>query len=341
MTHLPVSRRTRLSVILALCLAAPLVRAADIAAGNVTTALGPAFFFDDALTGGGDNNASNYIRDITGYWTAGSTVTLKGLGRACGTAGTTNTSVTATFTDLGPDDAFGTSDDMVVGAVTDKLIHPGVGEYPWGFNSDIVFTSTGTSLRIKIVSVASIRRKTTPQDHKRRHHPGRCEALAGTTNGGNPPPVTNTANASGNRDTVTWDTGSGTTSGEVGDNDVVLIGRHRTVTYRGISAVETLATLNLRETTTNSGQGILKVDSGSLNVTGNLTVSRNDSANDSFVFANGGTLHVGGSAVFGRSTEKCDGSLILAGGAVEIDGNLELGAFERQFRQFRQFCQFC
>ncbi len=300
--------------------------AADIVVGDVTASVGPDFFFDDAATGGSDNNATSFNRDISGYWTAGATVTLKGLGWASSNSGTTATSATATFTDLGPDGSFGTADDVVVGSVTDNLVFTGVaGEYVWAFENDIAFTATGSALRINITGDGNIRRKTTS---------GTTQSavklsLAGTAVGGEPPPVVNTATGSGFWDSIDWDNGSGVTSGGVGEDDTVLIGRYRSVTYRGIPAGETLATLNLGEDTGNSGQGILVVDSGTLHVTGDFTAGRGESANDAFVHVNGGTLHIGGNASFGRVAAACDGSLIVAGGNVQIDGDLAMGGFEQ------------
>jgi arylsulfatase A-like enzyme len=304
----------------------PAAHAADIVLGDVTTVLGPNFFFDSASTGGGDNNSTTFNRDVSGYWTSGATVTLKGLGWASPSGGTTATSATATFTDLGPDGTFGTSDDVIVGTVTDDLVFTGAaGEFVWDFDSDIVFTTTGSSLRITITGNGNIRRKTTPT--------GNTQAdvklsLAGSAVG-SPPPVVNTATGSGNWETINWDTGSGTNTGGVNNGDTVQIGSYRTITYRGIPAGETLANLNLGESSANPGQGTLVVNSGILNVSGSLIAGRNDSANDSFVRVNGGTLHVGGNATFGRSAESCDGSLIVAGGSVEIDGDLAMGAFEQ------------
>ena len=204
-------------------------RAADIVAGDVTAALGPDFFMDDAATGGGDNNATVFTRNFSGFWTDGATVTLKGLGWASGNAGTTSTSVTATFSEPGPDGTHGTGDDIIVGTVTDNLVYTGTSEYVWDFDSDIVFVSTGDSLRVRIVSGASIRRKTHPPAP-----PSQSDvklSLAGTAVGGTPPPVTNTATGSGNWDTIDWDTGTGSVTGDLQDDDTVLIGRYRSVTY--------------------------------------------------------------------------------------------------------------
>jgi arylsulfatase A-like enzyme len=298
------------------------VSAADIVAGDVTATLGPDFFLDLASTGGGDNNATTFTRDIGGYWTPRAEVVITGLGWASGAGGTTSTSVTATFSEPGPDGAFGTADDVVVGSVIDDLVYSGASEYLWNFDSHVAFTATGNQLRVRIVSAASIRRKTT--------NDGTAQAnvklsIAGTATGGTPPPVVNTATASGNWDDIAWDTGSGTVSGGVGDDDSVRIGQYRKVTYRGLPAAETLADITLGATT--PGQATLVVQSGTLTATGHLVAGRDASANDAFVEVLGGALHVNGNADFGRISEGADGSLIIAGGTVEIGGNLALGGF--------------
>lgn len=300
--------------------------AADIVAGDVTAGLGPDFIFNVASTGGDDNTATDFTRDLTEVFSPGASVTLTGVAWAspAGT-GTTATSVTAIFTDPGPDRAFGTADDIQVGSVTDPLVLGGAGTYVWSFDEPVVFVSTSGNMRMQLNANGNIRRKT---------RSGSTQAnvkltLAGTATGGTPPPATNTASGSGFWDTIAWDTGSGTVTGGVDDGDTAQIGRYRTVTYRGIPASETVASLNLGEAAGDPGQGSLVIDSGTLNVSGNLNAGRNTSANDSFVFVNGGSLHVGGNAVFGRSAVNCDGSLIVAGGAVEITGDLALGGYEQ------------
>ncbi len=316
-----------LRLLAVVCILSCGARAADIVAGNVTTALGPDFFFDDAVTGGGDNSSTTFTRDLSGFWTSGATVTLKGLGWASGTAGTTSTSVTATFTDPGTDTAYGTSDDIIVGTVTDNLIFTGVAsEFVWDFNSDITFTAASSLLRVQIVSGASIRRKTTAA--------GTAQAnvklsLAGTAVGGTAPPVTNTATASGNWDTVTWNNGTSNTIGGVNPADTIVIGQYRKITYRDLPTNEVLTDITLGASSTNLGQATLVIQSGTLTATGKLTAGRDASSNDAFVEANGGTLHITGDADFGRITDGADGSLIVAGGTVNIGGNLSMGGFEQ------------
>lgn len=300
--------------------------AADIVAGNVIQVLGPDFIFNTATTGGDDNSATNLTRDLTDIFSAGASVSLKGVAWAspAGTA-TTATRVTAIFTDPGPDGVIGTTDDVVVGSVTDNLVFSGANTYVWAFDAPVTFISSNGNLRLQLNANGVVRRKTSS---------GTTAAnvklsLAGTATGGTPPPTNNTANGSGFWDTIPWDAGSGTITGGVNDTDSAQIGRHRTVTYRGIPATETVATLNLGEAAANPGQGTLVIHSGALSVTGNLNAGRNTSANDSFVFVNGGSLKVGGNAFFGRSALNCDGSLIVAGGAVEITGDLAMGAYEQ------------
>ncbi|BCX48788.1 hypothetical protein HAHE_26960 [Haloferula helveola] len=299
-------------------------RAAVISPVNVTTTLGPDFFFDDAATGGNDNNTTQFVREISGYWTNGATVTLKGIGWASSASGTTATTATVTFTDPGPDDAFDTADDVEVGSVTDSLNYTGAGEYAWDFDADVVFVAASASLRIRIDSDGNIRRKTTG---------GSLQSavklsLAGSSVGGDPPPVVNAAEASGFWDTVAWDTGSGSVTGDLQDADTALVGNYRKITFRGVPSGETVETLILGNSVSETGQGTLVVDSGTLNVTGDATVGRADSANDSFIEVSGGTLSIAGNAAFGRDTEACDGSLTVAGGTVEVGGDLEMGGFE-------------
>ena len=315
-----------LAGVVSLVSVAPFAHAAEIVAGDVTAVLGPDFFLDDAVIGGGDNNATTFTRDLAGYWSSGAVVKLKGLGWASGTTGTTSTSVTVTFSEPGPDGAFGNADDIIVGTVTNNLVFFSASEYVWDFDSDIAFSATSSSLRVKIVSAASIRRKTTAA--------GTAQAnvklsVAGSARGGTPPPVVNTANTSGNWDTITWATGSGNVSGGVNGDDTVLIGMHRRVTYRGLPAGETLANITLGGSSTNLGQATLVMQSGTLTASGSLIAGRDASANDAFVEVNGGTLHVAGNADFGRITEGADGSLIISAGTVEIGGNLSLGGFEQ------------
>ncbi|MDQ8190634.1 sulfatase-like hydrolase/transferase [Roseibacillus persicicus] len=310
----------------ALAGSATLAGAADIVSGDVSAALGPDFFFDEASTGGSDNTVSNFNRDLSGLWTAGASVTLTGMGWASSGSGTVATEATVTFTDLGPDETLGTADDVVVGSVADGLVFNGAGEYLWQFDSPVSFVATGGSLRISIQSDGAIRRKTSPAGNTSQE--AVKLTLAGTAVGGEEPPVNNTASASGYWDSIAWDTGTGTTSGDLEAGDSVLIGQYRTVTYRGIPAEEEVANLNLGQNGSNAGQGWLIVESGDLSVSGSLVAGRNASANDAFLEVRGGSLTVAGEGKFGASVEGCDGSLILSGGACSFGGDLTMGAFE-------------
>ncbi len=294
----------------------------------MTASLGPDFFFDAAAIGGGDHNSTNLVRDIGGFWTAGASVTLRGLGWASPSTGTTATQATVTFTDPGPDLAFGTADDAVVGTVTDSLVFTGAaGEFVWDFNSDIVFTAASSSLRIQITSNANIRRKTTTTADT--SAAAVKLSLAGVAGGGGAPPAIQTAGGSGFWETLTWNHGGGTTTGGVGAADTALIGSHRQVTYRGLPADESFQHLHLGDSSTATGQGTLRISSGTLTVTGDVHAGRNAAANDAFLFVDAGALHIGGNASFGRSSPSCDGSLIIGSGAVTVGGNLAMGGFEQ------------
>lgn len=135
---------------------------ADIVAGDVSSALGECFF-DEAAIGGSDNETKHLTRSFNGVaadkWKPGQTLTLRGIGWAMPAANFTATTVTATFTDLGPDGVAGGGDDVLLGSVTDKLVYTDKGEYHWIFDKPIVGKITGPILRIQIVSPQLIRRK--------------------------------------------------------------------------------------------------------------------------------------------------------------------------------------
>ena len=149
------------------CLAAflafvPVYHAADIMAGDVSETLGECFF-DEAAIGGSDNETKYLTRAFNGVlankWKPGQTITLRGLGWAMPATNPTSTTITATFTDLGPDGVAGGGDDVVLGSVTDKLVYTDKGEYHWLFDKPVVGKITGPILRIQIVSGQAIRRK--------------------------------------------------------------------------------------------------------------------------------------------------------------------------------------
>ena len=99
--------------------------AATIGTGDVTASLGPTFFVDDAVTGGGDVTITQpvggtYNRSFAGLLNTNqglSRVTLTGFGFATSTAAAENTAttLTVTFTYLGADEAVGGGDDVIMG----------------------------------------------------------------------------------------------------------------------------------------------------------------------------------------------------------------------------------
>lgn len=313
------------------------------------TPSGQTLFIDNAATGGsdstfGDGNA-NWVAELTGLWSSGATVSVKGIAipiHASGTGTTENGTFTISFYDLGANDSFnGASSETLIATRTatfNGLGTTGTDEYYVVFGQPVDFNAQGSGIAVRFQNSASLRLKvsTPPGGLLKLLTDGGVPggdthlrmSLSGTATGGEPPPVTTTATSGGNWDTITWNDGTANLSGNLPDNSIAQFGRHRTVTYRGIPATETVAAINLGETATDDGQATLNVNSGTLNVTGNLTAGRNASANDSFVFANGGMLHVAGNANFGRHTASCDGSLIVAGGTVGIDGDLSMGGFE-------------
>ena len=125
--YLPLGRPMILPLSAGLLLLAGLgdARSATIAPGDVTAALGPAFFVDDAVTGGDDVTITHptmegYNRSFAGLLSSnqGQTrVTLTGFGFATSIAAAENTatSLTLTFTYLGANEAVGGGDDVVMG----------------------------------------------------------------------------------------------------------------------------------------------------------------------------------------------------------------------------------
>lgn len=145
------------------CFAVPAtLRAATIQAGDVTLALGPTFFLDEAANGGGDAdihepNVLAYDRSFSGLLTRnqGATrVTLTGFGFAAHTNAAANdaTSVAVTFTYLGADELPGGGDDVVIGTATGTYNFTIGGEYVFAFDAPLTadLTITGTLFRIQI-----------------------------------------------------------------------------------------------------------------------------------------------------------------------------------------------
>ncbi len=148
---------------LVLVLAAPAtLRAATIQAGNVTTALGPTFFLDEATNGGGDADinqpsAPGYNRSFAGLLTRNqgpTRVTLTGFGFAAHTSATANdaTTVAVTVTYLGADELVGGGDDVVIGTASGSYSFTLGGEYVFAFDTPLSanLTITGTLFRIQI-----------------------------------------------------------------------------------------------------------------------------------------------------------------------------------------------
>ena len=306
--------------------------AATITTNDVTAALGPDFVFDTAATGGSDNSASVFVRDISGYWTSNATVTLKGLGWAAKAGGAPATSATVTFTDPGDDGIYGSVDDVIVGTRTDNLVlNTAAGsEYAWRFDSNVVFAAKSGALRISIAGFAAsspaiIYRKTTSgttQDAVKL-------SLAGTAVGGGLPPVSANATAaeSGFWDQINWSSTNGTVTGGLSSTDTAVIGSERIVTYRGLPAAQTIAGLNLGDEAATLGRGTLIMSNGTLHVAGNVVAGRSAADNDGFLKIYGGTLQVDGSLVLGQSVDGADGWVEIGGGALIIGGDLRGGAF--------------
>ncbi len=136
--------------------------AATIQAGNVTTALGPTFFLDEAVNGGVDTDlnqpsAAVLLRSFTGLLTPNqgpTRVSLTGFGFALHSSAPANdaTSVAVGFIYLGADEAFGGSDDVVIGTATGNLTFTTGGEYVFAFDAPLTanLTITGTRFRITI-----------------------------------------------------------------------------------------------------------------------------------------------------------------------------------------------
>jgi Glycosyl hydrolase catalytic core/Ricin-type beta-trefoil lectin domain-like/Putative Ig domain len=138
------------------------LRAASIAEGDITTALGPTFFVDDAALGGTDTDISHgstasFLRLFNGLLTPNqgpTRVTLTGFGFATHTEPTANdaTSVAVTFTYLGADGAVNGGDDVPIGTATGSFTFSGGKEYQFIFDTPLVadLTITGTRFRIQL-----------------------------------------------------------------------------------------------------------------------------------------------------------------------------------------------
>lgn len=288
-----------------------------------------------------------FALQYSGIFNIGADVTLTGMALPLRTPTEAGT-LTFDFYDPGSDETFsGTASEVYLGSATGTLQADlaAAGAYFVNFAAPVSFTSLGTGVVVHVQSDASIRFKiateaqasigTGAQAYRVSAATGAGYAsnpvvktsLAGVATGGVAPAI-QTASGDGFWDALTWSTtGGGSVSGDLAEVDTAEIGTYREVTYRGIPADETVAALQLGESGS-SGQGTLRVASGTLSTSGSLRAGIGSGANDSFVFADGGSLSIGGNALFGRFSEAVDGSLIVAGGSVGISGNLEMGGYE-------------
>lgn len=134
--------------------------AATIATGNVTTALGPNFFVDDAVIGGTDTtvtqpSVASYNRSFAGQLSAyqGLTrISLTGFGFAsfASASGNTATTLTVSFTYLGADEAVGGGDDVFIGSATGTYIYSTAGEYVFAFDTPLTANLNITGVRFLI-----------------------------------------------------------------------------------------------------------------------------------------------------------------------------------------------
>ena len=136
--------------------------AATISPGDVTAALGPTFFVDNAATGGGDATlaqptVASYNRsfgDLLNINQGLSRVTLTGFGFASSTDATKNTAtaLTVTFTYLGADEAVGGSDDVLMGSASGTYTYTTSVEYVFAFDTPITanLNITGTRFLIQV-----------------------------------------------------------------------------------------------------------------------------------------------------------------------------------------------
>ncbi len=134
--------------------------AATIATGNVTTALGPNFFVDDAVTGGTDTtvtqpSVANYNRSFAGQLSAyqGLTrISLTGFGFAsyASTNGNSATNLTVSFTYLGADEASGGGDDVFIGSAKGTYNYTAASEYVFAFDTPLTVNLNITGVRFLI-----------------------------------------------------------------------------------------------------------------------------------------------------------------------------------------------
>ncbi|MCU0797198.1 MAG: glycosyl hydrolase [Akkermansiaceae bacterium] len=165
----PVSSSTATSrILLTLFLSAfTPTMAATIQSADVTTTLGPSFFVDDASNGGSDTDINqpavvSFTRLFNGLLTPNqgpTRIVISGLGFAAHTSATANdaTTVTATFTYLGADQAIGGGDDVLIGSSSGNFVFSGGGEYSFAFDAPLTadLDITGTRFRIQLAPTNS------------------------------------------------------------------------------------------------------------------------------------------------------------------------------------------
>lgn len=151
---------------LAACLA-PLLcqaraRAGMFVPGDVTAALGPGFFVDDAAAGGGDVTvtqpaAGSYNRSFAGLLNPNqgpTRIAIAGFGFATPNAPAFNTatSLDVSFTYLGADEATGGGDDVPIGSAGGTYQFSGNGEYGFVFDASLTadLNITGTRFLIQV-----------------------------------------------------------------------------------------------------------------------------------------------------------------------------------------------
>ena len=125
---------------------------------DVTSTLGPTFFFDTASIGGSDFGSADasFIRSFgIGNYTFNPTstdVSITGIGFALSAAVTAATSATVTITYLGGDGVLGGVDDVLIGSATDTFTSTAAGEYSWEFTTPLTATVSGeaTNFRIRV-----------------------------------------------------------------------------------------------------------------------------------------------------------------------------------------------
>lgn len=133
--------------------------AETIIRSDLTEALGPDFFLDDAVVGGTDTTTSfiHLDRDfgLIERGRDGSELIISGLGWASASSGTTATQVTATISYLGADGVEGGGDDVLFGSRTDVLTFSGAGEYVWSFDTPLIASVDAANSIYRVTIITS------------------------------------------------------------------------------------------------------------------------------------------------------------------------------------------